>query len=131
MATRSGKYGQIDVGASTYGSFNHWSMDEVADASQFGTFGGGGYKSGNIGQVAATGVIEGPHNFAALDALVQVGDTVQLVLHTSTAAGGGAQNITHATAQITGKSVEVDGDTGEKVSMSLNWQSNNTWTTTG
>lgn len=130
MSTRSGKYGQIDVGASTYGSFNHWTMDEVADASQFGTFGGSGKKTGNVGQVAATGVIEGPHNFAALSSYVQVGDEVTLVLYTSTAAGGGEQKLTF-TAQITGKSLDVDGDTGEKTGMSLNWQSSGTYTPTG
>jgi len=130
MGTRSGKYGQIDVGASTYGTFNHWTMSEVADAEQFGTFGGGGRKSGNVGQGSATGVIEGPHNFAALSSLVDIGDSVTLKLYTSTTGGGGEQYIT-VPAQITSRDFDVDGNTGAKVGMSLGWQSNGTWTETG
>lgn len=132
MGTRSGKYGQIDVGGSTYASFNHWTMDDSADAGQFGTFGGGGFKGGNVGQRFATGLIEGPHNFATLSELVQVGDEVELVLWLSSTGGGGAsdQKVT-LTAQITGKSFDVDGDTGEKVGMSLTWQSVGSWSETG
>jgi hypothetical protein len=123
MATVSGKYGQVDVGSSTFTECNHWTMEIVVDASQFGTFGGGGDKTGNVGQRSATGTIEGPYDLAnPVEQDITAGSSVTLVLYLSTAAGGEARSYT-LTAQITSLSFEVEGDTGEKVSWSANFQS--------
>ena len=129
MATPiSGQYGQVDIGSSTIGEANHWTMEDAVDASQFGTFGGGGYKDGNVGQKFATGTIEGAYDRSnPIEQSVSVGDAATLNLYLSTTTGGG-QRMRVVPAQITGISFDVDGDTGEKNSWSITFQTDGAWT---
>jgi len=123
MATVSGKYGQVDAGSSTFAHCYHWTMELVADASQFGIFGGSGWKIGNVGQLSATGTIEGAYDLASpIEESITAGTEVTLTLYLSTASGGKKREYT-VPAQITSLSYEVDGDTGEKVTWSANFQS--------
>ena len=124
----SGKYGQVDIGSSTVAEANAWTMDDAVDASQFGVFGGGGYKIGNVGQAFATGTIDGAYDRTnPIEQTVTVGSAVTLSLYLSTVAGGGERKRS-VPAQITGISFNVDGDTGEKTSWSMTWQSTGAWT---
>jgi len=127
MSTRSGKYGQVDFGSSTYGEAHSWSMEDQVDAEQFGTFGGGGFKTGETGNRFATGTIEGKQNFdEPIDTLVAPCDEITLYLYESTDTGGGERKHT-ITAQVTSLSTEVDGDSGAAVSWTINWQSSGSY----
>lgn len=124
----SGQYGQVDIGSSTVADANHWTMEDAVDASQFGTFGGGGYKDSNVGQKSATGTIEGVYDRTnPIEQEVTVGASVTLSLYLSTTTGGG-QRMRSVPAHVTGISFDVDGDTGEKTGWTINWQSDGEWT---
>ena len=124
----SGQYGQVDFGSSVIADANHWTMEDTVDASQFGTFGGGGFKDSNVGQKSATGTIEGVYDRTnPIEQEAVVGASVDLSLYFSTVAGGGVRKRV-VPAHITGISYDVDGDTGEKNTYSINWQSDGAWT---
>ena len=126
MSAQSGKYGQVDFGASAYAEANHWTMDRQVDAEQYGAFGGAGWKKGATGNKSATGTVEGKYDFAdVLEELVDVGDEVTLKLYLSTTSSPiAADNYFTVPAQITKVSYDVDGDSGKVVGFSLDWQSN-------
>jgi hypothetical protein len=136
MASQSGKFGQVIVGGKTIAYANHWTMDDSVEASQFGIFGGDGWKLGNVGQRFATGTIEGAYDFASgetIEDFLYAGrienspgtQPVTLLLYLSTTGTVPTRSDRYFTVpcQITGISYDVDGDTGEKVGWSATWQS--------
>jgi len=125
----SGKYARVDFGSSAYAEANHWTMEQRADNTQYGLFGGGGYKNSVAGQKSASGTVEGMYDFAVpLEDLIKVGDTVVLKLYmTQTASGAAADKYWEVTAVITDVSFDAEGDAGDPVSFSLSWASHGTW----
>ncbi len=125
MSSQSGKYGQVQVGASIYAEINKWTMTITTDAEQHGVFAGDGWKIGTAGLAAATGTVEGKYDFAdPLAGLLTIGDLVVLKLFLTTDAGPiGSEAFYTVNAHVTGLNFDVDGDTGAAVSFTFDWQS--------
>lgn len=129
MPSRSGKYGKILIGASEIQYGNKWEFNDDVDASQFGVFGGGGKKKGNVGQGFGKGTIDGVYDFAApIEKWVNTGDSLTLLLYLTTVASGSADRFITVPAQITGRKRVVDGDTGAVVGWHLDFQTDGAWT---
>jgi len=125
---RHGRYGRVKAGNNVIVYADKWSMEQTADASQFPTFGGGGFKHGVVGNVGATGTIEGPYDFDdPVEDELAVGSEYAAELYLSTVAGGDARFYT-LTIQITGLSTTVDGTGADPVRWAATWQSDGTIT---
>lgn len=125
MSSQSGKYGQVQVGASTYAEANKWTMTIATDSEQHGVFAGDGWKIGTVGLASATGTVEGKYDFAdPLADLITIGDLVVLKLFLSTDAGPIASDVFYlVNAHVTGIGLDVDSDTGAPVSWTFDWES--------
>ena len=129
MTSRSGKYGKVYWGSSSYAMANKWNEEETADGSQFGVFVGSGQKKGNVGQKGSKGTVNFVYDFdAPIDSILSVGDAITLKLYLTTAASGSRGTYRTGPAQILSLKHETDGDTGAPVGGSFDWQSDGVWT---
>lgn len=124
MATlKSGKYGQVLFGASAYGEATSWNMTDEVDTTRFGTFGGGGFKKTVGGQRSANGSVEGKYDFnMPVEDFVGPGDEVVLKLYIDTT------KFYQMSAVIKSLQINVNGDSGEPVSWTMQYESNGTIT---
>jgi len=131
MATiYSGKYGQVDFGASTYGEATSWELTVTADNEQYGAFGSGGYKRAIAGNLSGSGTVSGKQDFnVPIESKVMAGDSITLKLYdTTTGSGALADRYWSIPVVVTDISPSVDGDGGGAVGWTVSFVSNGTIT---
>lgn len=128
--TYSGRYGQLDITSSAIAEVTSWSLTTSSDVSQWGYFGGSGYKDAQGGNVSGSGTFEGKYDWdQPIEDFIEAGDEVTLLAYlTTTASGAVADRYITVPVVISELTFNTDGDTGDPVSYTASFVTRGQWT---